>query len=87
MDTPPTAPTDPITSPAFPPNPPRPNIPTSKFAFNSGFATGIKYGGASSSMSRMKPLKPNILDRQAEISKEELAKKRRDEKWKVVREL
>jgi hypothetical protein len=38
-------------------------------------------------MSRIKPLKPNILDRQAEISKQELAKKRAGEKWKVVREL
>ena len=86
MDTPPTAPTE-TTSPAFPPNAPRPNIPTTRFAFDSGYATGIKFGSASSHMSRMKPLKPNILDRQAEISKRELAKERAGAKWKVVREL
>ena len=86
MDTPPTAPTE-TTSPAFPPNAPRPAPAVSKFAFDSGYAVGSNYGGRNSSMARMKPLKPNILDRQAEISKQELAKKRADAKWKVVKEL
>lgn len=71
----------------FPPNAPRPGVAVSKFAFKSGYAVGNRYGTSSSPMARMKPLKPNILDKQAEIAAQELAKKRVGAKWKVVREL
>jgi len=70
----------------FPANAPRPKAAVSKFVFNSGYATGIHYGGKSSPMARLKPLKPNILDRQADIRQAELSKQRADGKWKVVRE-